>query len=170
MSLLSIGLTGCGQDVAPVAEQRPVPVQAAEAKTPSLKDRIENLANYTVVTDKEEKEMVVASCDDFTNVYAAKVMKGDMKKLTLFQDTTGANYSLYMYAVPAYGLTESDFARFNKCSELASKQMVGIVDGQILFTYPRCSAGAIPAVNEPGYADWQACSKVEQDLDSYLQK
>ncbi|MFA6305677.1 MAG: hypothetical protein WC651_03025 [Candidatus Gracilibacteria bacterium] len=167
VGVVAIGLVGCAQtQTTPVAENETTPV--VQITTTSLKDKIENLANYSVVTNKDEKSVIVSVCDDFTKAYADKVMNGDVKRLVLYEAENNLWSRLEVYSVPSYGLTEKDFEKVSACGELGSKTALKLISGNILWGYAYCSAGAIPTSDENGYAEYQDCTVVEKQLADYL--
>ncbi|MCK9186273.1 hypothetical protein M0P48_02440, partial [Candidatus Gracilibacteria bacterium] len=124
----------------------------------------------SVVTNKDEKSVIVSVCDDFTKAYADKVMNGDVKRLVLYEAANNLWSRLELYSVPSYGLTEKDFDKVSACGELGSKSALKLISGNILWGYTSCSAGAIPTSDENGYADYQDCTVVEKQLADYLKQ
>lgn len=157
-SMLVLG--GCAQTNTPT-----------ESET-SLKDKIENLSNYSLVTDATEKSQIVPTCDSFSNDFAKKVIDGDVKKLTLFKPKSNESWAseLRLYAVPSYGLTESDFAKINACGELGSAFVSKMIDENMIFENTNCSGGAAPDKDQAEYADFQDCLVVEQEIAQYFGK
>lgn len=161
-------LVGCApkQEVPPTDQGAPV-VQE-EPTTLSLAQKIEDFSGYTVV-DKAEEKAFVPVCDDYTTAFAKKVTDGEVKKLALYASDVNGGYNLNLYATPNYDKwTAADFTKVSNCGELGSVVPLKVVGDNVIWGYPYCSAGAVPAADETGYKEYTECSKVETQLKGYF--
>lgn len=166
----SVLLIGCTPKVeeSPAVETPIVETPAVTTPEPaevSLKDKIEDFSSYTLVTDPSITSFV-PTCDGYSQEFAKKVDGGDIKRLLLYGD---GDYALDVMMTPNYdNWTEADFDKVNDCGELGSVLAVKIVEDSLLWSYPHCSAGAVPTEKEPGYVYYKACLEVETKLAKYL--
>ena len=162
--VLPLLFVGCaGQEVPLEGDVVVDDVEVSE--TPTLADKIEDFSNYTLVTDADVKSFVPA-CDEYSEAFAQKVADGEVKVLNLYPSD---NYGLAVYLTPNYdGWTEADFAKVNSCGELGSVTVRKVVADSLLWSYPNCTAGAIPTSDQVGYQEFVECTAVEGELDQYL--
>lgn len=160
---LLVVFTGCAQKNVPVEDDTGSDVSGSEDVT--LKNKIEDPSNYTVITDANVKSFV-STCDEYSKAFAQKVVDGDVERLYLY---TGGDYALQVYMTPNYdNWTEADFDKVNKCGELGSVLVRNVVADSLIWSYPYCSAGVKPNTDEPGYEQFMECTVVEEQLVEYF--
>jgi len=165
-----LALTACAQTtVAPESTDVETTSAVVDATSivPTLKDKIEDSASYTLVTDKDEKASVVPVCDDFSTAYSEKVQNGDVKVFYLYKSKDHL-YDLKMYMIPNYDLSEDDLENVSKCGELGANFLVKVLGENSVWGATSCAGGDVPLANQPGYEDYKACSLIEAQLNDYL--
>ncbi len=163
-------LTACAQTTV-VPESTDVETTStvvdATSIVPTLKDKIEDSASYTLVTDKDEKASVVPVCDDFSTAYSEKVQNGDVKVFYLYKSKDHL-YDLKMYMIPNYELEKSGLEKVSGCGELGANSLITVIGDNSVWGHSSCTGGAEPSVSQPGYEDYKACSLIEVQLNDYL--
>ena len=133
-------------------------------------------ANYVTVKEKIENmdsigfdmpAVVISNCSKEAEGLN-KSLEGTIKSVGLGEYGSTKYLNILKSANPDKLTKEQLEAIADPCSELATNQVLKVTDEYILWGYPKCSGGAIPAEGEPGYQDYQDCLKIEKELNDYL--
>lgn len=158
-----------GKVMEPVVVTPEVTVPVVVQEDLSTKGKLENFANYTVVTDVSRKD-IVPVCGEYSENFAKRVKEGEVKELVLYKSMSG-NWDLTVYLTPNYDTwTEAAFSQVNDCGEGGSIVALKAFPDAVMWGLPACSLGAIPAKTDKEYSEFQGCESTLSELNKYLGK
>lgn len=133
----------------------------------ALRERIEDWNAYTLIPEKEKKDLPFATGCAGDAESARSVLQYPIKKLVLFSSPHQYNIEIYQTPNPFHWTTEQ-FDRLNKCSEAGLIFAQRALPNHLLWAFPFCSAGYAPMPDESEYVEFQQCQKVEKIFVEYL--
>lgn len=149
------------------------PVNTSVVSTVSLTElrhRIEDWGSYTLMSEKEKKDIPFAvGCPADEERMKSLLHDYPVKKLNLFTSPSRYNIEMYQTPNPFHWVTEQ-FKELNGCDELGIILAQRAFPDHLLWSFPHCSAGYAPNIDDPDYNDFQRCTEVEKIVGEYLSK